>query len=89
MASTAPRLIKSLEMGNRNHPTRYQDATYPPQGNSVDREERLATLWLAYTQDAGFSMVSHWSQSMHLQELLCQLPTSSDEFCKRVRRQSS
>jgi hypothetical protein len=74
-----------MELGNRNHPIRYKQDLYPPTIHSIDREERLATVWMAYVQDAGYSLNSYWSQSMDLRELLCRLPTSNQDFCREVR----
>lgn len=55
-----------------------------PTTNAIQREERLATVWLAHIQDAGFSMNSYWSQSMDYLELQCNLPTSHEEFKRKV-----
>ena len=85
----APRLIKSLELGNRNFPKRYKEAMFAPPKNAIEREERLATVWMAFVQDAGFAINSYWSQSMDLDELKCALPTSAQEFKKKVCRRSS
>lgn len=74
-----------MELGNRNHQIRYKQVLYPPRSFSVDREERLATVWMAFVHDAGYSLNSYWSQSMDWKELLCGLPTANQEFCQDVR----
>jgi hypothetical protein len=84
MESTASRLIKSTEIGNRNDPTRYSDSIFHPQDSWSDREEAYATIWMAFVLDSGFAMNSYWSQSMNLVELLCPLPTSSGVFHQNV-----
>lgn len=84
MESTASRLIKSTEIGNRNDPTRYSDSIFHPQDSWTDREEAYATVWMAFVLDSGFAMNSFWSQSMNLGELLCPLPTSSRAFHQNV-----
>lgn len=86
MAGIAPRLIKSLELGNRNHGfKRPKDPMLPPPKNAVEREERIATVWMSHIQDSGFAINSYWSQSMDYRELKCALPTSTEEFRKKVR----
>jgi hypothetical protein len=85
LAGTAPRLIKSLELGNRNHGfKRYKEPMLPPPKTAIEREERIATVWMAHIQDSGFALNSYWSQSMDWKELKCGLPTSTVEFRKKV-----
>jgi hypothetical protein len=85
LAGTAPRLIKSLELGNRNHGfKRYKEPMLPPPKTAIEREERIATVWMAHIQDSGFALNSYWSQSMDWRELKCGLPTSTVEFRKKV-----
>jgi hypothetical protein len=85
LAGTAPRLIKSLELGNRNHGfKRYKEPMLPPPKTAIEREERIATVWMAHIQDSGFALNSYWSQSMDWKELKCGLPTSNVEFRKKV-----
>lgn len=85
LAGTAPRLIKSLELGNRNHGfKRYKEPMLPPPKTAIEREERIATVWMAHIQDSGFALNSYWSQSMDWKELKCGLPTSTIEFRKKV-----
>lgn len=85
MAGTAPRLIKSLELGNRNHGfKRAKEPMLPPPKTAIEREERIATLWMAHIQDSGFAINSYWAQSMDYRELRCPLPTSTAEFRKKV-----
>lgn len=85
MAGTAPRLIKSLELGNRNHGfKRAKEPMLPPPKTAIEREERIATVWMSHIQDSGFAINSYWSQSMDFRELRCALPTSTEEFRKKV-----
>jgi hypothetical protein len=56
----------------------------PPPKTAVEREERIATVWMAHIQDSGFAINSYWSQSMDWRELKCALPTSTFEFRKKV-----
>ena len=84
LAGIGPRLIKSLELGNLHHPKRMKEAMLPPTNDPIEREERLATVWMAHVQDAGFSINSFWSQSMDLAELKCRLPTSALDFRRSV-----
>jgi len=86
MAGMAPRLIKSLELGNKNHGfKRYKEPMLPPPKTAIEREERIATVWMAHIQDSGFALNSYWSQSMDWRELKCGLPTSTIEFRKKVQ----
>jgi hypothetical protein len=66
-------------------PERYKQALLPVPKSSLEREERLATVWQAFISDAVFSINSYWGQSMALEEMHCNLPTSSDEYRKKVR----
>ena len=50
-----------------------------------EREERLATVWLAYASEVGFAVNSSWAHSFELSEIHVPLPTSSDEFHQKVR----
>jgi hypothetical protein len=56
----------------------------PPPKTAIEREERIATVWMAHIQDSGFALNSYWSQSMDWKELKCGLPTSNVEFRKKV-----
>lgn len=77
------RLIKALEIANRN----VRKADKPPlmsdPKDDREREERLATVWIAYLAEAGFSSNACWASSLTLDEILIQLPTSNDEFLQR------
>jgi hypothetical protein len=85
MAGVAPRLIKSLELGNRNHNfKRPKEPMLAPPKTAIEREERIATVWMAHIQDSGFAINSYWSQSMDWRELKCPFPTSTYEFRKKV-----
>jgi hypothetical protein len=80
IASGAAKLIKSLDFRHSHIPVQYTDATYSPEGDAVSREEQLATVWMAYIQDSGFSVNSYWSQSMDLRELLCRYPIVAEDL---------
>ncbi|CAK9783182.1 hypothetical protein CC85DRAFT_287591 [Cutaneotrichosporon oleaginosum] len=84
MAGGLPgRLIKALEISTRN--TRKADK--PPLMEAAeddrDREERVATVWMAYLSEAGFSSNSCWASSLQLDEIFIPLPTSYDEWHQR------
>ncbi|ORY29350.1 hypothetical protein BCR39DRAFT_532444 [Naematelia encephala] len=77
------RLMKALELTNKNQPKRYKEPLYPDAHDDIEREERLATVWMAFVLDSGFSVNSYWSQSFDLSEMRCGLPTSAAEFNKK------
>jgi len=85
-AAIPARLMKTIEMHNKNVPKRWKEPLFPEPIDAIEREERLATVWMAFSNDAGFSVNSCWSQSMDLGEIRCNLPTSVDEWRKRVSR---
>ena len=84
VAGLAPRMLKALEIGNRNIPKRFKEPLFSEPANPTEREERLATLWMAYITDSGFSINSSWSASLDISEIWCPLPTSFDEFRRKV-----
>ena len=86
VAGTAPRLLKALEIMNKNKHPRYKEPLVGEPADSVDREERLATVWMAFIMDAGFTLNSYWNGAMDLDEVLCPLPISYSEFRGRVSR---
>lgn len=77
------RLIKALEISTRNA----RKADKPPLMEEAEddraREERLATVWIAYLAEAGFASNSCWASSLHLEEIFIPLPTSGDEWNQR------
>ncbi|KAL1406004.1 hypothetical protein Q8F55_007687 [Vanrija albida] len=79
-AGTPGRLIKALELINRN-PRKSDKGTLMPDCTSDrDREERYATVWMAYLTESTLSVNSAWSQSLEVDEIGIPLPTSNDEF---------
>ncbi len=78
------RLMKAMELHNKNVPKRYKEPLIPEPRDAIEREERLATVWMTFVLDAGFAMNSFWSQSMDLAEVRCNLPTSAEEYRKKV-----
>lgn len=48
--------------------------------DDIEREERLATIWLAYLTESGFSVNSCWGQSFTLHDIAVALPASTDDF---------
>lgn len=78
------RLIKLLEIANRNATKR---GDKPPilsePKDDREREERLATVWVAYLVESGFASNACWSSSLNVEEILVPLPTSTDEFMQR------
>lgn len=80
------RLIKPLELTNKNIPKRLKEPLLPDSCDRVEREERIAAVWMAFIIDSGYSMNSTWSQSMDLSEIWCHLPTSAADFASRVCR---
>ncbi|WVQ82757.1 hypothetical protein IAT38_004889 [Cryptococcus sp. DSM 104549] len=77
------RLIASIELLNRqprSKPTK--EPLMAPAKNSMEREERIITVWMAFVMDAGFSMNSSWAPSMNLDDIGLFLPTSVDEWQK-------
>ena len=84
LASQAPKLMKILELHNKNVPKRFKEPWLPEAQSAIEREERLATVWITFLIDAAFSVNSCWAQSMDLAEVRCYLPTSQDEWRKKV-----
>lgn len=88
MSSGTPiRLIKALEISNRN-PRKLGEkpALIGAAENDSDREERLATIWLSYLNEAGFAANSAWAPNLELQDIRVPLPTSAEEFAQKVDR---
>jgi hypothetical protein len=77
------RLVKALEILNRNtrkadKPALIGDPTY-----DYEREERRATVWLSYLQETGFAANSNWAPNFDLDEIHTELPTTTDEFTQK------
>jgi len=84
VAGTPPRLLKALEVMNRNKNNHYKEPIMGEPTDFIDREERLATVWMAFIMDAGFTLNSFWNGSMDLEEVMCQFPISFSEFKGKV-----
>lgn len=80
IAGTPPRLLKALEFMNKNKRVQYKEPMARPSKSAIEREERLATVWMAFIMDAGYALNSYWSGSLELDELLCNLPVAAEEF---------
>lgn len=77
------RLIKALEISTRNPRQTDKPPLMEAAEDDRDREERIATVWIAYLVEAGFSSNSCWASSLHLEEIFIPLPTSHDEWHQR------
>lgn len=84
MSGIPPRLMAAMELHTKNTPKRFKEPLYPEPSDATEREERLATVWMAFFADAGISVNSCWTQSLNLSEIWCNLPTSSDEWRRKV-----
>jgi len=84
VAGIPPRMLKALEIMNKNNYPRYKEPLMGEPADSVEREQRLATVWMAFITDAGFTLNSYWNGSMDLEEVLCPLPISYTDFKGRV-----
>lgn len=78
-------MMRAMELHNKNVPKRFKEPIYPAPKDAIEREERLATVWMAFTFDAGFSLNSCWAGSMPIDDVACNLPTSALEWRKKVR----
>ncbi|BEI81130.1 hypothetical protein CcaverHIS002_0202900 [Cutaneotrichosporon cavernicola] len=80
----AGRIIKALEISTRN----LRKADKPPLMDAPEsdreREERVATVWIAYILEASFASNACWASSLTLDEIFIRLPTSSNEWNQRV-----
>ncbi|WVR06053.1 hypothetical protein IAU60_003081 [Kwoniella sp. DSM 27419] len=83
MAAQPARIMAVLELGNR-HPTRemYKEPLLKAPINDLEREQRLITLWMAFTIDSGFAINSNWAPSMQLKDTRCRLPTSHADWIR-------
>ncbi|KAE8542809.1 hypothetical protein D1P53_000872 [Cryptococcus gattii VGV] len=78
----AARLTNTLQLSDRNLRKSYKEPLLPRPQNAREREERLATLWMAFINDAGFTSNSTWVPSMSLADIKCNLPTTAQEWSK-------
>ncbi|TYJ52723.1 hypothetical protein B9479_006657 [Cryptococcus floricola] len=78
----SPRLINALELNNKNRRKFYKPPLLAKAKSPREREERLATLWMAFIADASFATNSTWMPSMMLGDIAAHLPTSIDEWRK-------
>ncbi|WVQ77010.1 hypothetical protein IAR50_006689 [Cryptococcus sp. DSM 104548] len=76
------RLINSLELSNKNPRKFYKAPMLAPPKTPREREERLATLWMAFIADASFASNSTWTPSMMLSDIATNLPTSMEDWQK-------
>lgn len=74
LAGTPARLVKALELGNKNRPQRFKDPMLQAPATPIQREERLAAVWLTFMLDANFSINSFWNGTMELDEVWCAFP---------------
>jgi hypothetical protein len=84
IAGTPARILKSLEIMNRNKHERHKEPLAPEPKDAIQREERLATIWMAFIMDTGFTLNSYWNGSMELDEVFCNLPISYEKFKETV-----
>ena len=85
MSGHPARLMKAMELHVKNLPKRDKEPIFPVTADSTQREERIATVWMAFIWDAGFGANTCWSQSMNIDEVMCNLPNSLGEMKKGVR----
>lgn len=82
VSGVPPRLISSIGLGRRNIVESHQPGLLQPPIDDIQREERLATIWMAFFVDASFAIHLNWAQSMNLEDIKCQLPAGTVEFCQ-------
>lgn len=80
LAATPIRLVQGLEMTNRNVVKRSKVGLLDPPKTSIEREERLATVWQTYLTDAFFAVGSYWQPSVDERTFHCRLPAASPGF---------
>lgn len=85
LGGTPARLLKALEFMNKNRREQYKDPIAEDPKDSVEREERLATVWMAFIMDAGCTLNSYWNGSMDIDEIYCPLPIDIETFRAKVR----
>ncbi|AFR98322.1 hypothetical protein C343_06299 [Cryptococcus neoformans C23] len=76
------RLINTLQLSDRNPRKSYKEPLLSRPRSSREREERLATLWMAFINDSGFACNSTWVPSMSIADIKCSLPTTAQEWSK-------
>lgn len=80
VAGTPPRILKALEIMNKNQHVRYKEALIGDPVDCVDRETRLATVWMTFIMDAVMTLNSYWNANIDLDEVLCPFPISYSAF---------
>lgn len=73
-----------MELGRRNIVIGPKPGLLPEPVNDVQREERLATLWMAFLIDTGFSINSAWAPAMNYQDVFCAFPAALEDFASKV-----
>jgi hypothetical protein len=73
-----------MEVMNRNERDSHKAPLLPAPKNAFEREQRLATVWMTFILDAGFTLNSKWSGSMDLDEIYCNLPAHFEQFKSNV-----
>jgi hypothetical protein len=86
VAGTPPRILKALEIMNKNKHERHEVALIGEPTDSIDREQRLATVWMAFILDSGITLNAHWNGNMDLDEVWCPFPISYSAFKEGVSR---
>lgn len=84
IAGTPARLLKALEFMNKNRRELYKDPIVGDAKDCIEREERLATVWLAFIMDAAYTLNSYWNGSFDIDEIYCPLPVSAELFKNEV-----
>ncbi|WWC58782.1 uncharacterized protein I303_101326 [Kwoniella dejecticola CBS 10117] len=83
MGGHPARLLAVLELCNRQPRTHnHKQPLLKAPETDMEREERLITTWMAFTNDAGYTINSNWAPSMMVTEVRCNLPTSYEDWCK-------
>jgi hypothetical protein len=80
VAGTPPRLLKALEIMNKNQHVRYKEALIGEPTDCVDREVRLATVWMTFIMDAVITLNSYWNGNIYLDEVQCPFPIGDSAF---------
>ena len=72
-------------MTNQHRANKAKEPLLTEPRDFYDREQRYATVWLAFVYDTGFALNSFWPGSFHLSDLYNPLPASADLFKGKVR----
>lgn len=79
-AGLVARMILPLGLNVRSAELSLKSVMLPPPLDALEREERRATVWMAFYHDTVASAASGWGTSMSLDELTVALPVSAKEF---------